>query len=163
MSNFHFTILFSCDIGREGQRRLVAEVVLDAGVEGSSGAFDTLSRTLLVPSLERVLDAIPDALVTAGGKNLAKDIATSPVSGVRLVLRSVDELGPALFHFLAFNFNSSAEVELIAYVEVNGRLGFDFTFLVVFGEELHKNEELAISFVLCVSCRQIDFVRHLQK
>ena len=99
-------------------------------------------------------------IVTAGGDHLSKDIATSPVSAVGHVLRSVDELGPALFHFLAFNFNSSAEVELIAYVEVNGRLGFDFTLVVVFGEELHKNEELAISFVLCVSCRQIDFVRH---
>ena len=117
---------------------------------------------MLVPGLESVLDAIPDALVTAGGGNLPLGIATKPVSGVRLVLRSVDELGPALFHFLACEFHGSADVELFADVKVKGRRGFDYTLLVVLSEDLHKNVNLAISSVLSVSYRQIDFVRHLK-
>ena len=115
-----------------------------------------------VPSLERVLDAISDLLVTTTGSNLPGDIATEPVSAASPILRNVDDLRPALLHFLAKELHASAEVELIADLKVNLRAHVDLTLVVVLSVDLYKNGKLAISSVLFDSCRQIDFVRYLQ-
>lgn len=162
VSNFHLTVVVCSVVACEGQRSLVAEIVLETAVDGNGGSFDAISRFVGVPNFERVLDAISDGLVTSAGSNLPGDIGTGPVSLVLIVLRSVDDLRPALLHLRASEFQASTKVELIAEKKVKMRLDFDLTLLVVLSVDLYKNRELAISSVLFYSCRQIDFVRYLQ-
>ena len=162
VGNFHLTVVVCCVVASEGQRSLIAEIVLETAVDGNGGSFKTFRGFVGVPSFERVLDAISDGLVTSGGGNLPGDIGTEPVSLVGIVLRSVDDLRPALLHLRAGEFQASTNVELIAEKKVNMRLDLHFTLLVVLSVDLYKNRELAISSVLFYSCRQIDFVRYLQ-
>lgn len=93
---------------------------------------------MLVSALEGMLDAIPDALVTAGHDTLPETVATEPVCGVRLILWLVDELGPSLGHSLAVGLNSGAKVELVADLKVKLRLSLDLLLSIVLGVQMKR-------------------------
>ena len=162
MSDFHITFVITGVFATEGQRSLVAEFVLETAVDGSRGAHEASRCTFFeaIPSLERVLDAIPERLIAAACKNLLFIVSTQPVSSASPALWNVDELRPALFQLHVSELKASADVEFIADLEIKLRHEFDLLLMIVFAVDLNKNGKSTISSVLYDSCRQIDFVRY---
>lgn len=123
---------------------LVGELVLNATKEANLLAHDAGEvGSPAVDKLEGVVDAVLELLVTAGPEQFPREIETTPVEGVLVVLGLVDKLWPDLLPGLKVPLAHNAEVELVADFEVQSGLHSDFALLVVLTFGLRsKNKNL---------------------
>ena len=127
-------------VGGDGDLRLLGEVVLDAGADGDGVALDALEGTVAEDGLERVLGALLDSDVAAGGHELADEVGAEEELLVLVVSGLVDSLGPLLREGLGVPDAGEAEVDLVVHLNVDLGLDGSLFLLVVLHGGLNQRK-----------------------
>ena len=148
--NFHADLIVLAPAARSAELGLIRQLVGNTSAEHdwvSLDAFENvaplcLGLLLLAPTndgFEGVAHIVLQLLVAAKHEESASHVGTSPVEGLGVVLRLVDELRPDLFHReLGVSLQGNTKVDLIGHLQVDLGLESDLVLLVALDRKLHK-------------------------